>query len=436
MVEETGGGAMHELERLQRKLEQGEPLSPDELGFLERSARSEPSVLLRLCLAWAWLNDGREKEALESLRRLHRVYPVDGRVARALARTYATLGRSFEAETTLLASLRQDPGATETLRALAALLLRRGELRRAQGFCSQALRIDPFDGESQRLGLELERAAEAAAELGETLDYEGFVDALAERLKEQGVRHRIRRDGLVAAVGKRVVRFDLRALHRSYEQDPSAGAELYLNELVQELRAQALALPATRSELLEQVLPVLRPPGFEADSRALGALHREGPAALWIYYVLSVHEPRAATLAGPSEVRYLPERLLRSQGLSLSEVDDRAWSNLSDALTPPYPAIIEEGRLILADGSPIFALAEGDGYDAARLLLPGQLHLLHERLDAVPLRLFLGYRELALCCVAEHEDAVAQLEQLIPREDGVPGQFLLEPSGRLLDLSP
>lgn len=74
-------------------------------------------------------------------------------------------------------------------------------------------------------------------------------------------------------------------------------------------------------------------------------------------------------------------------------------------------------------------MAEGDGHDAARLLLPSQREELALLAGEGPLRVALGRRELVLVCRESDAAACEALARLMPSPDGIPGTFRLTEEG-------
>ncbi len=119
------------------------------------------------------------------------------------------------------------------------------------------------------------------------------------------------------------------------------------------------------------MLPVLRDASFL--DRAVGAARREGPAGLFVFY---------APL-DPQMVRYVPEGALQSLRVSLQELDEAAWKNLDATLADPIAmTLTPEGLRLGARPAGLWALAKGDGHDAARLLSPAQQQRLTPRAGA------------------------------------------------------
>ena len=107
----------------------------------------------------------------------------------------------------------------------------------------------------------------------------------------------------------------------------------------------------------------------------MGSLHRAGPAGLEVFYVLE----------DPEYVRYLPESALKAVELTVEAVDRAAWSNLEASPAPVKPVVVDRGVVRLAEAfSGLWAVAEGDGHDGARLLTAEQRRLLSLRAGRSP----------------------------------------------------
>jgi hypothetical protein len=229
----------------------------------------------------------------------------------------------------------------------------------------------------------------------------------------------LQKEQLLVRLGKGgVARLELKSLYRGF-LDQAASLEVAVEALGKELAERALGVPAGRAPLLAEVLPVLRESAFV--ERAVGAAHREGPAGLLVFYVLE----------DPQLVRYVPLGVLSSHRLTLEELDDAAWKNLDNQTVAPRALELELGALRLAsEPTGLWALARGDGHDAARLLCPSQQAQVIEKLGAGPMRVYLGLRELVMLCRADDGPNVAKLAGLEASADGIPGAFQLS-AGRI-----
>lgn len=410
----------NDLERLRRKVEAGETLSDAELAALRDAARDAPGPTLRLAVAHALVNADAEREALPLLETLRRDFPRDVQVRLGLARALLGLERTGDAEAALSEALVLNPGDPEALKVLAVLALRRGEVARARAYVADILQKDPFDSEARLLKAELEGVdippPPAPPPQVQALRPE-FTAALLAALHRAGVVCRRQgRDLLVKLASGEVGRVDVGSLYAAY-RDGTQELSAYVAGLVERLRGlSGLALEAGMVE--RRVRPVLRPGGFEAQ--AVGALHRPGPAGLDVFYVLE----------DPELVHYVPEAALAQLGLSAEAVDARAWSNLELLPAPVRPVVLDEGQVVLAESfSGLWAVAGGDGYDAARLLTAEQRRRLVLHAGEGPLRIHLGRREFALVCRESDVAACESLARLGRAPDGIDGLFRLVGDG-------
>jgi tetratricopeptide (TPR) repeat protein len=401
------------LEQLHRKVEAGEPLSEAELEALRLQAQREPGPTPRLALAHALVNAGAEREALRLLEALRRDFPREVQVRLGLARALLGLERPAEAEAALREALALNPGDPEALKALAALALRRAEYARARACVAQVLEGDPFDGEARLLKEELE-AAELPPPPRPRAQRSEFTAALVAALHRAGVACRWQGRALLVKPGSgEVVRVDVASLYASYwEGAQELGA--CVEELVAWLRGLSRGLPGGARELEARLRPVLRPTGFARQ--AVGALYRPGPAGLEVFYVLEDSD----------SLRYLPVAALGPAGLEPEAVDAAAWRNLEACPAPVWPVALEAGRVVRAEApSGLWAVAAGDGYDAARLLTAEQQRRLALHAGAAPLCVHLGLRELALVCREADAPARERLARLGCAPDGLGGLFRL-----------
>ena len=346
------------LESLRRKVEAGETLSDAELTALRDAAAGSEGPTLWLAVAHALVNAEAEREALPLLERLRRDFPRDLQVRLGLARALLGLERHGDAEEVLREALLLSPGDPEAVKVLAVLALRRGEKGRAQQYVREVLAQDPFDQEARLLKEELEAVelpAHAPAE--EQVLRPAFNAALAAALRRAGLSFRLQgRDVLVKLSGGQVARVNVASLYSAY-QGGKRGLTEYVEKLAAQIGGMRTELGEDAAALLRRLRPVLRPAGFE--TQAVGSLHRAGPAGLEVFYVLE----------DPEYVRYLPESSSKSLGLTVEAVDSAAWSNLETSPAPVRPVVLDRGVVRLAETfSGLWAVAEGDGYDAARLL--------------------------------------------------------------------
>ncbi len=410
-----------ELERIRRKVEAGEALSGAELALLRAEAQRDGGPTLRLAVAHALVNAGAEREALPLLEALRRDFPKDLPVRLGLARALLGLERHGDAEALLREAQAQEPGDPEVLKVLAVLGLRRGEAEKARAYIKDALARDPFDTEARLLQAELDAVElpPPPAPQEQVLRPE-FTSALTAALGRARVAFRRQgKDLLVKLASGGVGRVDVGSLYTAFLEAPGTqGLRAYVEALAARLGGLSSGLGA---EALESRLrPVLRPAGFAA--RAVGALHRPGPAGLEVFYVLEDAE----------FVRYLPGSALAPAGLTAEEVDAAAWRNLEASPAPVRPVIIDGGEVRLAEAhSGVWAVAEGDGHDGARLFTAAQRERLAAHVGPGPLRVSLARRELALVCREPDAEACAALERLSPSPDGIAGVFRLTPDGVL-----
>ncbi|MFZ5470354.1 MAG: tetratricopeptide repeat protein [Myxococcota bacterium] len=408
-----------DLQRVRLKVEKGEVLAEDELRLLRHAARGESGSTLKLAVAHALVNAGEERQALGALTRLARDYPHDVQVHLGLARALLGLERFSPAERALKDALRLNPQDPEALKGLATVALRRGEVAQAHAHLAEVLKIDPLDEEAQLLVAELEAGDLPPPPPASSIELTEFIRAVSAQLARASMAHRVEGEALVVRLPSgEVARLEARSLYAGYLE---GGGELStsVEAIVRELREGAVGVPEEKEAVLQRVLPVVRDGAFLA--RAAGACHREGPAGLWIFYVLE----------DPSLVRYLPRGALGSRGLSLEEVDAAAFANLDARPATAHAVSIERGQLSLSrTATGLWALAEADGHDAARLLTLAQRRALAV-CGEPPLRVGLGFREWVLLCREQDLAAVGVLEALPSAPDGIRGKFLLDVDGTL-----
>lgn len=403
-------------------MEQGETLSRDELSQLERAADLRPGPSLRLSLAHALINADAAGAALALLEGLRRDFPREVQVRLGLARALSSLERWAEAERALEEALALNPKDPEALVALAISAMRRGERARARKLVGEVLEVDPFDGEARLLREELDAEVESALEAPPKKESRrDFARALMERLKAQSTPALLQRDHLLVRLGRGGVgRLDLASLYAGYLAEARDLSEA-VEAIARELAERALG-PEGKDSILARAMPVLRDAGFL--DRAVGAVRREGPAGLFVFYALFDSEL----------VCYLPQAALEQARIELEELDLAAWRNLKEKPAALQPVRVEGGQLLLAEKpSGVWALAEGDGHDGARLLSPSQQRAIAEAAGPGPYRVSLAKRELSLICREEELDAVEALEAVPQAADGVEGRFRLF-EGRLTAL--
>ncbi len=409
------------LESIRRKVEAGEVLSDAELETLRRAAQREGGPTLWLAVAHALVNAGAEREVLPLMERLVRDHPKDWQVRLGLARALLGVERYAEAEAVLREALAHNPDDPEALKVLAVLALRRGERERARHYVAEALARDQFDEEARLLKEELEAVdvtLPPPAVPEEQVLRPEFVAALAAALRRAGVA--FRRQGshlLVKLASGGVGRVELGSLYAAYGGGRS-GLTAHVEALAKQLGGMSSGLSEDAAALLARVRPVLRPSGFAAQS--VGALHRPGPAGLEVFYVLE----------DPEFVRYVPESVRASAGLEADAVDAAAWRHLEAHPAALRPVVVERGEVRLAEAfSGLWAVAEGDGYDGARLLTAEQRRRIGLQIGEAPLCVSLGRREYALLCREADAESCVALARLGHAPDGIPGLFRLTTEG-------
>lgn len=407
------------LESIRRKVEAGEVLSDAELSALRDVASGSEGPTLWLAVAHALVNAGAEREALPLMERLRRDFPQDLQVRLGLARALLGLERHGDAEEVLREALSLSPGDPEAVKVLAVLALRRGEKGRAQQYVKDVLERDPFDSEARLLKEELEAVElPSHAPPEEQVLRPEFNAALAAALRRAGLPFRLQgRDVLVKLSSGEVARVNVASLYSAY-QGGKRGLTEYVEKLAAQIGGMRTELGEDATPLLRRLRPVLRPSGFEAQ--AVGSLHRAGPAGLEVFYVLE----------DPEYVRYLPEAALKAMGLTVESADSAAWSNLEVSPAPMRPVVVDRGVVRLAETfSGLWAVAEGDGHDAARLLTSEQRRRLVLQAGEGPLRVNLGWREFALLCRESDAAECEALSKLGHAPDGIPGVFRLSAEG-------
>ena len=100
--------------------------------------------------------EGRLDEAADSLGRASALIPDRVRVAYNHGLALETLGRLVAAETAFLEASRRDARDADVLLALARILLRQGELERAQDYARQLIAVDPGSPAAQRMANEIQ----------------------------------------------------------------------------------------------------------------------------------------------------------------------------------------------------------------------------------------------------------------------------------------
>lgn len=410
-----------QLDRIREKVWNGEVLSDFELRELETAAQREGGPIWRTTVAQALINADAINQAIPILEAVRRDFPGEIQAHLALGRALISLEKWNEAEAPLKRALELNPGDPEPTKALATLAMRRGEWPRAKAWVDEVLRVDPLDEEAQLLRAELERLAP-----GELVDdaptLDRFTRALVEKLKAQSTPHLVARGQLTIRLGRGgVARFDLPVL---FADSARTGRSLpeSIDMLARDFAERSLGIPAGRLQLLAKVLPVVRDSAFL--ERGEGAARREGPAGLWFFFAID----------DPEVVLYVPEGLLASYRITLEQLDEAAWKNLEARHTEVRALELEQGALRLsATATGLWALAHGDGHDAARLLTVSHQAAIEKTCGAGPLRVYLGLRELVLFCREDDATSVKKLEGLDAAREGIVGAWRLH-EGRLTSL--
>ncbi|PZR05931.1 MAG: hypothetical protein DI536_31205 [Archangium gephyra] len=401
-----------ELQRIREKVWNGEVLSDSELSTLQRAAVQDGGPVLRTTVAQALINADAITQALPILEAVRRDYPRDAQVHLALGRALISIEKWTEAEAPLRQALTINPGDPEPMKALATIALRRAEWNLARAMVQDVLRIDPLDEEAQFLWSEFQRLAPAELTSGPTVDE--FTRALIERLKAQSTPHVVAKGQLAIRLGRGgVARFDLDALFREsirLGRDVGESAELVARDLAE----RSLGLPAGRLQLLAKVLPVVRDSSFL--ERGQGLVRREGPSGLWFFYAVE----------NPEVLLYVPEGLVAAHRISMEQLDEAAWKNLEARGADVRALELEQGALRLsATPTGLWALAHGDGHDAARLLTVSHQAAIEKAAGRGPLRVYLGLRELVLFCREDDATSVKKLEGLDAAREGIVGAWRL-----------
>jgi tetratricopeptide (TPR) repeat protein len=402
-----------QADRLREKVWAGEVLSDVELRELEDAARREGGPIWRTTVAQALINADAIPQAIAILEGVRRDFPREHQVHLALGRALISLEKWNEAEAPLKKALELNPGDPEPMKAMATLALRRAEWGKARALIDEVLEKDPLDSEAQLLSAELEKLG--PAELAAATAYDEFVRALLERLKAQSTPHVVTKGQLTIRLGRGgVARFDLQNLF-SDSLRVSRSVEESVDLIAREFAEKSLGLPQGRAQLLAKVLPVVRDSTFL--ERGVGAAHREGPGGLWFFYAVD----------DPEVVLYVPEGVLSSYRITLEELDEAAWKNLEARPTEVRALELEQGALRLSTTpTGLWALAHGDGHDAARLLTASHQAAVQRSCGPGPLRVYLGLRELVLFCRDVDGSAVKKLEGLDAAREGIVGAWRLE----------
>jgi tetratricopeptide (TPR) repeat protein len=408
------------LARIQSKVWSGERLTDAELDELSRAAQREGGPTLRTTVAQALLNADHTQQALTLLEAARRDFPREVQVHLALGRALASLERWADAEAPLRRALELQPNDPEPMKALATLALRRAEWGKARALLELVLQQDAFDHEAQLLLSELESTGPSSD--GEAPTLERFTRALVEALRAQSTPHLLQKEALLLRLGRGgVARFDVDSLFREAQRSGSGLADA-VAVIARDLAERSLGLPAGKGRLLASVLPVVRDSSFL--ERAQGAVRREGPAGLWVFYAVE----------DPEVVLYVPEGLRSALRVDLEALDAAAWKNLEARPAEVRAVELEDGALRLCTTpTGLWTLARGDGHDAARLLTASHQAAFERTAGAGPWRVYLGLRELVLVCRESDTDHVRRLEGMDAAPEGIAGAWRLH-DGRLASL--
>lgn len=408
------------VERIQKKVEAGERLEDAELEVLKQAATREGGPQLRTAVAQALLNADAVLEAVQVLEAVKRDFPTSVHVHLALGRAAISQERWSDAEVALLDALRLQPDDPEVLTALAVLAMRRGELARARALVDDVLSRDPLHAEAQLLATELRTPSGVSAPRPSKAE---FTKALLAQLARQSTPHLVQKHQLLVRLSKKgIARLDLDALYEDF-LDGGRGLDEGVASVGKEIAEKALALPGGRLQFLARVLPVLRDSSFL--ERAEGAVRREGPAGLWIFYAVE----------DPESVLYVPQGLLDVHRLGVDQLDAVAWKNLDGRPGEVRAIELEQGALRLSQTpTGLWCIAHGDGHDGARLLTEGHQAAMERAAGKGPFRVYLGLRELVLFCQEGDARNAAKLEGLDAARDGIAGAWRLD-QGKLSQLN-
>jgi tetratricopeptide (TPR) repeat protein len=409
-----------ELERIQKKVEAGERLSDFELDALKRAATDLGGPQLRTAVAQALINADAARDALPILEAVRRDFPKDMHVHLALGRAATSLERWADAEAALLTAKGLQPDDPEVLVALAVVALRRGERAKARALVEAALATDPFHDEAQVLSGELRQTSDASEFRPSRED---FVHALLDQLKRQSTPHLVQKQQLLVRLSRKgIAKLDLDTLYRDFLESARALDE-GVASVGKEIAEKSLGLPGGRLQFLARVLPVLRDSSFL--ERSEGAVRREGPAGLWIFFAIE----------DPEAVLYVPQGLLDSHRLGVDQLDEVAWRNLDARVAEVRAIELEQGALRLAPTpTGLWCIAHGDGHDSARLLTRTHQEAMERVAGPGPFRVYLGLRELVLFCREDDASSSARLEGLDAAREGIAGAWRLA-DGRLSQLA-
>ncbi len=409
-----------EIDRIREKVWNGEVLNDAELMALQHAAQRDGGPVWRTTVAQALINADAVTQAIPILEAVRRDFPSDVQAHLALGRALISVEKWNEAEGPLKAALALNAQDPEPMKALATIALRRAEFERARALVLEVLRIDPLDEEAMMLRGELEALVPSPPGGGPSFDE--FTRALIDRLKAQSTPHVVAKGQLSIRLGRGgVARFSLEDLFKDSSRLGSSLAET-VELLARELAERSLGLPPGQAQLLAKVLPVVRDSSFL--ERGEGAARREGPGGLWLFFALD----------DPEAVLYVPDGVLAAYRVSLEELDEAAWKNLEARPTEVRALELEQGALRLSNiPTGLWALAHGDGHDAARLLTASHQVSMEKVTGPGPLRVYLGLRELVLFCREDDAVSVKKLQGLDAAREGIVGAWQLL-DGRLTSL--
>ena len=408
-----------DLERLVAQVADGLGPTESELERLRAAARQSSDPRWGVALAQALLNLGRHAEGLELTQALVRASPHHGEAQLAHARALTGVERYGAAENVLRQLLERNREDLDALTALAVLKLRRGEAKAARALAEQALEKDPLHPEAQALLAELDARGVVADVPPPLPSKREFLKALRTQLEARAVPHLVHRGALLLKLGTGgLARVDVDELFADVvagRQGVAQGAELVAKELAE----RTLGLPDTAAALLRVVVPVLRDVRFlEATA---GLAHREGPANLLLFYAV----PREDLLL------FVPSGRLEALRVELELLDAAALQNLGRTSVEVKPVRFDAGALAFsAERTGLWAVAKGDGLDAARLLTAAQREQLEAAADTDDLGVWLGLRELALVCRGDDRAMLERLAGTSAGPQGIEGLFRLH-HGRL-----
>ncbi|MBX7101021.1 MAG: tetratricopeptide repeat protein [Myxococcaceae bacterium] len=411
--------SLKDLERLLSQVADGLGPSEGDLEQLRQAAQQSTNPKWAVALAQALLNLGRHAEGLRLTEALTRERPQHGEVWLAHARALTGVERYHAAEQVLGHLLERNREDLDALTALAVLKLRRGEAKAARALAEQALEKDPLHPEAQALLAELDAQGVVADVPPPLPSKREFLKALRAQLEARAVPHLVHRGALLLKLGTGgLARVDVDELFADVvagRQSVAQGAEVVAKELAE----RTLGLPDTAAALLRVVVPVLRDVRFlEATA---GLAHREGPANLLVFYAV----PREDLLL------FVPAGRLDALRVDLELLDAAALQNLGRTSAEVKPVRFDGGALVFApERTGLWAVARGDGLDAARLLTPAQREQVEAAADCDDLGVWLGLRELALVCRGDDSAMLERLAGTSAGPQGIEGLFRLH-HGRL-----